>query len=215
MKRGDPTAAIVVLVLGLAGCFWVRGPDPARCAADRTVVLASQADVTAFAICKSARSVVIRTGATLDTSPLRGLVEISGDLVVGPTVGIDEVALYNLRSVGGAVEVIGNGSLSGLFLPLLERAGRIDVENNVALTALIVPGLRTLPGSLVVTDNYDLEMIDASQLESIDHELVIDAQPKLTIVELPKLVRAASVRIDAPKLGADVVDALRAKAAPR
>ncbi len=202
-------------LLCLSGCFLFRGPDPVRCPADRTIVLASQADVTAFAVCHSASSVVIRTGASLDTSPLRELVEISGDLVIGPTVGIDEIALYNLKSVGGAVKVISNGSLRGLFLPLLERAGRIDIENNVSLTAFIVPRLHTLPGSLVVTDNYDLEMIDASQLESIDNELVIDAQPKLTIVELPKLVHAASVRIDGtPKLGPDVVDALRAKAAP-
>jgi hypothetical protein len=178
-------------------------------------VLASQADVEAFKVCSFASSVVIRTGATIDTSVLGELMQISGDLVIGPTVGIDEISLPHLRSVGGAVRVLNNGSLRGLFLPLLEHAGRIDIENNVSLTSFVIPRLHQLAGSLVITDNYDLEMLDASQLTSVDNELVISGQPKLTIVELPKLVHAGAVRIEGTgKLAPDVIDGLRAKATP-
>ena len=199
------------LGLGLTGCF--LHPDaPASCPGDRIVVLASQSDVRAFATCTRARGVVIRTGATVDVSPLQ-LETISGDLVVGPTVGTEAISLTELREVGGAISVAGNGSLKGLFLPRLERAGRIVVEGNVSLMSIALPRLEHLAGGLAVSDNHDLEVLDANALVEVGGDLVIANQPELTVVELGSLRSVAAIRIErVPKLPAELADTLRTHA---
>jgi len=141
---------------------------------------------------------------------LRALVTITGDLVIGPTVGVQDVTLGELRVVEGAIRVVGNGLMQGVFLPRLERAGRIDVEGNVALTTLSLPRLTAVRGALRITDNASLELVDIPALVSIDQELVLAGAPQLTLVEAAQLQRATAVRIDAPRLAAEVAERLRA-----
>src|SRR5690349_12512158 len=123
MRRSPSRLALAVL----GGC----GAAPASatvpsCPTDRPVVLASRADLARIASCTTLAGVVIRTGAALDTSGL-GVVTITGDLSIGPTVGIQEVTLGKLRAVDGAIRVSGNGLLQGLFFRQLQRAGAIDI----------------------------------------------------------------------------------------
>jgi hypothetical protein len=181
---------------------------------DRSVVIGLQEDVAAFSGCKRASGVTIRTGATIDLSPLRDLQEITGDLVVGPTVGVDEVSLNDLERVGGTIWVAGNGSMQGLFLPRLQQAGRLDIEDNVELTTISVPRLISVAGAVVIADNHNLELVAASALTTVGKELVIDKHPKLSLIEMGKLTRAESVRIENdPKLPEEVATSLRAKTA--
>lgn len=194
----------------VAGCAHPVAP---ACPAD--VVLAGQDDVARFAGCAGARSLVIRSGAPLDVSALRGLAAVAGDVAIGPSVGIEEVALGELRTIGGTLHVANNGSLRGLYLPKLERAGRIEIDGNVSLVTVSLPRLAGVDGAVAITDNADLEIVDAGELEAIGGALVIAGHPQLTLVELPKLERAASVRIEgSPKLGADVVEQLAKRATP-
>src|SRR5258706_12539340 len=97
-----------LVVIPLSGCFLFGNGDTERCQPGRTAVLGTQDEVSSFAGCKHASGLTIQTGATVDLSPLRELEAITGDLVIGPTVGIDEVALNALVSVGGAVRVAHN-----------------------------------------------------------------------------------------------------------
>jgi hypothetical protein len=198
----------------LTGCGLVHGDAPASCPTDRTVVLASQDDVVHFAGCERASGVTIRSGATLDLAPLHELAEITGDLTIGPTVGIDEAAFTGLRRVGGAVHVSGNGSLVGLFLPRLEHAGRVIVDGNASLTTVSLPHLVDVDDSLVITDSPGLELIDATALTSVGNELVIGPARKLTLLELPLLARVQSLQIDpATALPAGTVDEINARIA--
>jgi hypothetical protein len=159
--------------------------------------------------------VAIRTGATITVAPLRELEAITGDLVIGPTVGVDEVQFDSLARVGGAIRVAGNGSLRGLFLPRLVEAGRIEVDGNVSLTTISAPSLARVLGAVVVTDNHALELLDISGLISVRKELVISGHPKLSLVEVGRFGRAESVRIEAdPKLPPELVKRLRASSAP-
>jgi len=177
------------------------------------VVLGSQDDVTGFAGCKTASGVTIRTGATIDLTPLRELEQITGDLVIGPTVGIEEAALNGLMHVGGAVRVSMNPSLRGLFLPRLEDAGRIAVDNNVTLTTIALPRIATVYGSIVLADNRALELVSIPELVTVGHELVILDHPKLTLVQAGRLNVAEAVRVEGnPKLPADLVEQMRDKA---
>jgi hypothetical protein len=204
----------ILLALPLAGCFLIPR-DPPRCASDRTVTLADQDSVARFAGCTRALGVRIETGASIDLAPLAQLEDITGDLAVGPTVGLATVTFDSLRSVGGAVHVSGNGSLRAVFLPVLEHAGRIVVDGNAQLTTVSLPRLSAIAESLVITDNRELALIDASALATVGNELVIAGQPKLALVEARSLKTCGAVRVDAdPKLPPALVDKLRATAPP-
>jgi hypothetical protein len=202
----------LLVSVALAGCTPApASPAPARCPSD-AVVIASQADVARLARCQTLHGVTIRSGGALDTSVLRALTTITGDLVIGPTVGVEDITLGELRVVEGAVHVVGNGLLQGLFLPRLERAGRLVVDGNVAITTLSLPRLAAVHGALRITDNASLELVDIPALAAIDGELVLTSDPKLTLVESGELRSVGRVELAAPRLSAELTDRLRALA---
>jgi len=205
---------VLALAFVLAACGAVSGsPVAPTCPTDRTIVLASQADITRLARCTTLRGVTIRSGAALDTSMLHELATITGDLVIGPTVGTAEIVLRELRVVGGTLRVAGNSLMQGLFLPKLERAGRIEIEGNAAVATVSLPKLTAVRGALRITDNASLELVDLATLAAVDQELVLAGDPALALVEASALHTAASVQLDAPKLPPDVADRLRSVAA--
>lgn len=215
---GGASVARAIALAGLAGLLPACGsqgaapaaPPAQACIAGRDVVLASAADVARFAACTAARSVTIRSAAALEVSALRALAVIDGDLVIGPTVAVEEIRLGALRSVGGAIRVVGNGVLQRLQLPAIERAGRVAIDGNPAVTTIGLPRLIAVHGALRITDNAALEIADLSALTEIAGELVVSGAPALTLLEADRLQRAASVHIDAPKLAVDIADRLRA-----
>jgi len=211
MRRSLASLALVAACAKPA----VLAPAAPACPADRKLVLASQDDVARARACTSAASVVVRTGAAVDLAPLVQLATIDGDLVIGPTVGVDELALPNLRTVGGAIRVAANGSLRGLYLPHLERARQIEIDGNVVLTTVSLPRLAAVDGALLVTDNAALEAIDASALVSIGKELAITGAPVLVLVELGRLVKDTGIRLErVPALPEDVRERLGKPAPP-
>src|SRR6185437_10160777 len=125
--------------LPLAGCVLIRGNATANCPQDQTITITTQDDVARFATCKRARNVVIRTGAAIDLAPLAHLQEIRGDLIVGPTVGLEEVGLNGLERIGGAVRVTDNAGMHGFYLPRLLDVGRVVIDANPGLRAVALP----------------------------------------------------------------------------
>jgi len=206
--------AAVLLALALAACLPSKGASSGKCPRDHSLEIGLQEDVARFAGCEKAAGVTIRTGATIDVTPLHELAEITGDLSVGPTVGVDELAFNGLLRVGGTIRIVNNGSLRGLFFPRLEKVGRIEIENNAVLASISMPRVKAVQGAVVVTDNNALEMLSASLLETIGTELVISGHPKLNLVELGHLTSLQAIRLeDNPKLPADVVEQLVARSA--
>lgn len=204
-------AARGVLVLALAACTPAPvTPAPPSCPNDRGVVISSQADIVRLAGCATLRGVMIRSGGALATTALRALTTITGDLVIGPTVAVEDVTLGELRTVDGAIRVVSNGLLQGLFLPKLERAAGITIDGNVAVTTISLPRLAAVRGGVRITDNASLELVDIPALASIDGELVLTNDPKLTLVESGELRRTGPVDLDAPKLPPELVERLRA-----
>lgn len=202
------------LALALAGCPGPKAPRPPACPTDRTVVIATQEDVGALAACTELSSLTVRTGASVSLGGLRALEVISGDLAIGPTVGLDEVSLPELREVGGTVRVTSNGSLHGVFLPRLETAGRFEIESNSALTSIALPRLVTSRGSLVIAQNGSLELVDLSELATVGKDLVIADNPVLTLIQAGKLSQVMEIRIERNRgLPVEQVDAVRAKPA--
>jgi hypothetical protein len=203
-----------LLVLVLAACPGPKAPSSPKCPVDRTWLITGQDDVEALAGCTTASAVTIRSGATITLGPLRSLETITGDLMVGPTVGMEELSLLELREVGGSIRVVANGSLRGMFLPRLERAGQISVEGNAGVMTVSFPRLATVTGSFVVAENGSLELMDLSALVTVGKDLVITQNNNLALVEADKLTKVLELRIeDNRSLPVEQVDALRLKVA--
>jgi hypothetical protein len=203
----------LVLVL-LSGCFLFRSGDSASCPKDRAADLGLQEDVKKLAGCTQAASVIIRTGATIDLAPLKELEEITGDLTIGPTIGIDEASFNGLLRVGGTIRVANNSSLRGLFLPRIEQIGRFEVDNNAVLTSISTPRLTTVTGAMVITDNGHLELISAPLLQNVGKELVISGHSKLNLIEMGRLTSVETIRVEGnPKLSPELVEQLTSKSA--
>jgi hypothetical protein len=100
-------------VLALVGC----GPahtfhkDPERgCPLDGELAIAAQEDVAKIAGCTAISTLVIRTGSKLDLAPLARLELIRGDLLVGLSVGLEELRCPAARG-RWQIRVVGNGNL--------------------------------------------------------------------------------------------------------
>jgi hypothetical protein len=187
--------------------------SPASCPRD-AVVLASPADIARLARCTTLAGVTIRTGAALDVSALHALTSIAGDLVIGPTVAIDDVALDGLRVVDGAVRVVGNGLLQRVRLPGLARAGRLEINGNPVLSTVSLPRLAEVRGSVQVIDNANLELLDVPALASIGEALELTGDPSLSMIEAGALRTTGSVELELGRLPPDQAEQLRATAAP-
>jgi hypothetical protein len=207
LRRAAFTLAVPLCACGAP----VAAPVVASCPADR-VVVARPADLARVASCATLRGLTVRSGAALDVSALRALTTITGDLVIGPTIAVEDIELPALRTVGGAIRVVGNGLLRQLRLPRLERAGAVVIDGNPVVATIALPRLQAVHGALRVTDNAALELIDLSALATVDHELVLAGDPALSLVEAEQLQRAAAVSIEAPRLPPDVAERLRAAA---
>ena len=209
-------SSLLLLLLAASACpGGSRTAGTPRCPQDRTVVIGSQDDVVRHAACESLGSLTVRTGAPVDLTPMSTLVTITGDLDVGPTVGVEELKLSELREVGGTVRIASNTSLQGLFLPRLEKAGRIEVESNASLTTIVLRRLTTVAGAFVVAGNSLLEVVDISELATVGKDLVFADNGSLTLIEGGKLETVQEVRIERnKKLPADAVDGLRVKTPP-
>ncbi|MDX2091052.1 MAG: hypothetical protein SFX73_24545 [Kofleriaceae bacterium] len=213
-----PTSIPLLLLFAASSAGCAGGPrtggsgGSASCPSDRTVAPGTQDEVERLAGCTSLSGVTIRTGAPLDLAPLRSLETITGDLVIGPTVGLEELSLAELREVRGSIHVVSNNSLAGLFLPRLERAGRIAVEGNSALTTISMPRLDAVESSLIVSGNGGLELLDVNAVTRIGKDLVVTDNPKLALVEAARLTSVLEVRVEDNRgLPEAQVQALRAK----
>ncbi len=175
---------VVALVIS-CGPPHVFHKDPERGCAD--ISLAGQEDVAAAAGCRELASITLRTGMALELKALGRLEVIKGDLVVGPSVGFSELSLPRLRQAG-AIKIVANGDLHGIYLPALEHVGSLEIDGNHALSSISAPKLAAVDGAFEVTDNASLEVLDVTALAKTGSTRV-DGNPKLTLIEsqLPSL----------------------------
>jgi hypothetical protein len=203
------------LVIALVPACWLGSSSPSSsCPDDRVVVLTAQTEVDRFAACERAIGVAIHGFEALDTGKL-AVARIDGDLVIGPSTSNEQIAASELREVTGSVTILGNGLLRDVFLPRLQRAGRIAVDGNDSLATLSLPSLVEVTGGVAITDNKELTLVDASALATIGKGLVLQNAPRLATVVAPSLTSAQTVTIDAvPKLPIGTIAALQSKAVP-
>lgn len=98
---------------------------------------------------------------------LEGLSSIEGDLIIGPSYQLINLAqLGSVVRIGGDLRVEGNWRLRGLFMGRLAHlGGELIVEDNSGLVALVFPSL-VESGKVRIVRNGSLERVDLSSLES-------------------------------------------------
>jgi hypothetical protein len=171
----------------------------------------SAEDVAELAGCARLAGLVVRTGAAVSLTALAQLVEIEGDLVVGPTLSVDAVDLPHLARVGGSVRIAGNSQLVGVFLPELSAAPRLEIEHNASLGTVSMPKLAAAE-RLVVRDNAGLEALSLGSLAQVG-ELVLEELPRLGLLQADQLARVERWRVGSlPALEAEQLAELRARA---
>jgi hypothetical protein len=191
------TAAVrgALVAAAVAGCGGAAHPAPARCPRG-DVAISSQDSVEALRGCPAlAGDLRIRTGAALDLAALGSLERIRGDLVIGPTLGLDTIAgLGALREVGGTLRLVANGDVTAAFFPALTRAGSVDIDSNLALAQIMFPALTEVGADLLVRRNSMLELVDLGPLTRVGATLALEHNPALASVWVAA-PRAAAVRI--------------------
>ncbi len=124
-------------------------------------------------------------GALTDAKELEGLTSIEGDLIVGPSYQLNNLAsLGSVVRIGGDLRLERNWRLQGLYMGALEFVGGdIRVEGNVGLVACVLPKLRSV-SALEVGNNRNLERLDLSGLDEEGPDLVVRGR-KLRSVMAP------------------------------
>lgn len=191
--------SVTWLGLAAAACSGPSArPRPPPCPST-PVVATSQESLDALAGCRSLPGLTIRSAAHLDLAPLAGLTAVGGELVIGPTLALDRVALPALASVDGRLAIVSGGSVGGIFLPAVTRVGDFEVRDQVALAELIVPRLAAVTGSVTIVRVPALELVDLSSLATIGGDLTVAAPQMSTwLGDAPAVAGARAV--DAPAL---------------
>ena len=89
----------------------------------------------------------------------------------------------------GSIQIVANGDLHGVYLPMLERAASFEVDGNQMLSTVSAPKLAGVDGEFTVTSNAALEVLNVAALAKAG-TVKVAANPKLTLVDgqLPGLV---------------------------
>lgn len=119
-------------------------------------------------------------GALMSASDFSSLRQIAGNLVIGPSYQLNDLAaLAGLRFVTGSVLVKDNMRLGGLFLGALEKVGGdVQIAGNTELRRVSLHRLAEIGGGLKLgAANRGLEGVDLSALQMLNGaKLEIDWQ---------------------------------------
>jgi hypothetical protein len=138
-------------------------------------------DAAALRGCARLGGLQIRAAGLIDLGGLAGLRAVTGDVVVGPTTGLDNLdALAGLEEVGGDLTVTHGELLTGAYLSSLRRVGGdLVVTRNPALAGLVLRSLEEVGGDLRITGNPVLLALSADRLAKVGGTLVVDGNPAL------------------------------------
>ena len=204
--RSGIRAALVASVVVAAVTSCAR-PVPratvvrAAACATADVVATDTAGLVPYAHCHQLRSLTVRSGAAVDFSVLAKLTSVTGDVRIGPSLGITEIALPMLQSVGGTLRVAGNTVASGLYSKLLQRVGTLEITDNATLSTLALSALEQVTGDVTIARNGDLGTVLAPHWTKVGGVFRLQSCRSLEFVELAPTFTAATVQIsDIPKL---------------
>jgi hypothetical protein len=155
-----------------------------------------------------AASLELRGAGYLDLAELAHVEVVEGDLTIGPTFGLDVVNLEGLREVRGTLKIVSNAVATGVYLPALQQAARIEIAANVGVAGVAMPALRTVTGDLVIAENPALENLGLGSLQKVGGTLRIAENRVLALVEIGE-VEATRFDVTGEALPPEVTERLR------
>ena len=174
--------------------------SPAACAT-ADVIATDTAGLLPYAQCRELQSLAVRSGAPVDFTVLAKLTSVTGDLRIGPSLGITEISLPMLQSVGGTLRVAGNTVASGLYAKQLRHVGMLEIADNATLSTLALSALEHVTGDVTIARNGDLGTVLAPHWTKVGGVFRLQSCRSLEFVELAPTFSAAHVQIsDIPKL---------------
>ncbi|MBZ0232900.1 MAG: hypothetical protein K8M05_11270, partial [Deltaproteobacteria bacterium] len=84
-----------------------------------------------------------------------------------------------LARVTGAVTLVGNMNLSGVYLPALASAGSITITDSPPLLQIMLPTLARVDGDLTLARLPSLELVDLSVLPAVGGALSVVSAPRV------------------------------------
>jgi hypothetical protein len=194
-------AAVAGLVASCGHAIKTANRRTASECAQSDVVASDAESIEVYRGCREVKSLRVRSGATLTLSALAELQTVAGDIVVGPSIAVDDVSLPKLRRVGGVVRVSGNMSLTGWYAPELVSVAGVEVADNPVLATLALPRVEHVTRDVTVQRNPALSTILLANLSAIDGALILVRNRQLNIVTTHAAFRASRVEMtDLPAL---------------
>lgn len=198
MNRPRTTVAAWVGVT-LGGCrpqaTVVTGPMAPEACKQVHIVATNTASLQPFLGCHEIASLTARTGAAIDFGVLTNLETVHGDVRIGPSVAINEIALPALQVIHGALRVAGNTAVTGVFASRLQQVGTMEFANNAALATISLPKLQSVAGDFVVQRNSDLSTVLAPSLQRVKGRVGLLSCRSLEMLEFSKQFSAGEIEM--------------------
>ena len=158
-----------------------------------------------------ARDVVVQVDAE---AAALGACREMGRLAIGPSFALRSLAGLERLERAGAIDVSDNVDLGGLFLPALVAVDRdLVIDDNRQVATVSLHNLVEVGRDLVVRDNRALLRLDLGALRRVGGRLEISGHAALDTVVLDRLESAGELVLDDnPAWPAAEVDAVKRKA---
>lgn len=134
------------------------------------------------------------TGTALRALNLEGIEQIGGMVTLNTNVNLESLSLPNLTRVGGMFMITESPSLRSLNAPDLQFVGGQFYLDNLGLTLFAMDSLRTVEGSIILSQTPALERISLARLETVGMGatdspggMILSDFNRLVDVQLPSL----------------------------
>ena len=118
--------------------------------------------------------------AAVDHRAMAQSIGINTKVLFMSTFALGSIRIPALTRVAGAITLVSNLNLSGVYLPALASAGSLTITDAPPLVEIMLPALAQLDGDLILARLPSLELVDLSVLPSVAGTFSVDATPRIT-----------------------------------
>jgi len=141
----------------------------------------AQRELDALRGCATLAGLELRGAVPFDLAPLESLTSVDGDLAVRSTFALGSLRLPALERVTGAVIVVSNLNMSGVYLPALASAGSVTITDGPPLVQIMLPALTRVDGDVTFARLPSLELVDLSTLPAVGGRLSVEGAARIEI----------------------------------
>lgn len=183
LARSPVPVPLLLFVVGCSGSPSASAPSapspPAASCPVTPVRVHAQRELDALRGCAELAGLELRGAVPFDLAPLASLASIDGDLAVRSTFALGSLRLPALARVTGAVTLVSNLDMAGVYLPALASAGSITITDAPPLIQIMLPALARVDGDLTLARLPSLELVDLSALPAVGGRLSVEGATRI------------------------------------